>query len=49
MSKERVTILSNLPKPALIGTMLGCLIGVFLVQGKLNTQRGKLSPTHLEP
>lgn len=49
MSKERVTILSNLPKPALIGIMLGCLIGVFLVQGKLNTQRGKLSPTHLEP
>ena len=37
MSKERATILNNLSKPALIGIMLACLVGVFLVQGKLNT------------
>ena len=49
MSKERATILNNLSKPALIGIMLTALVGVFLVQGKLNTERGKLSPTHLEP
>jgi len=49
MSKERATILNNLSKPALIGIMLACLVGIFLVQGKLNTERGKLSPTHLEP
>ena len=49
MNKERVTIFNNLSKPALIGIMLVCLFGVFLAQGKLNTERGKLSPSHLEP
>jgi hypothetical protein len=49
MSKERATILNNLPKPALFGIMLTSLVGVFLVQSKLNEDRGKLSPSHLEP
>jgi len=49
MSKERATIFNNLPKPALIGVMLVSLVGAFLMQGKLNEERGKLSPTHLEP
>ena len=49
MSKERATILNNLSKPALIGIMLVCLFGVFLAQGKHNTERGKLSPTPMAP
>jgi hypothetical protein len=49
MSQKRATILNTLPKPALIGIMLVCLAGIFLMQGQLNTQRGRLSPSYIEP
>ena len=49
MSKDRATILDTLPKPVLIGIMLACLLGIYLSQDQLNTQRSQLSPTYIEP
>ena len=49
MSEKRANTISTLPKPALAGIMLVCLIGVVLVQGHLNDQRGRMSPTYVEP
>ena len=49
MSETRANVLDNLPKPALIGIFIASVVGIFFVQGQLNTQRGQLSPTYIEP
>ena len=37
------------PKIALMGVAFLCFCSLFVVQGSLNSQRGELSPTYLEP
>ncbi|MBI98476.1 MAG: hypothetical protein CMO78_08135, partial [Verrucomicrobiales bacterium] len=46
---ERVTITNNLPKPLLAVIMILCLVGVSFISGHLNEERGKMSPTYVEP
>ncbi len=46
---ERITIPNNLPKPLLAVIMALCLLGVAFVSGHLNKERGKMSPTYVEP
>ena len=46
---ERVTITNNLPKPLLAVIMILCLVGITFVSGHLNEERGKMSPTYVEP
>tara|TARA_Y100000588_G_scaffold287959_1_gene306232 strand:- start:52 stop:1680 length:1629 start_codon:yes stop_codon:yes gene_type:complete len=47
--KNRSTTMDTPPKAVLIGAMFLCFCGLFVVQGSLNSQRGELSPTYLEP
>ena len=47
--ENRSTTMDTPPKIALIGMVMVSLAGLFLVQDGLNTQRGELSPTYLEP
>jgi hypothetical protein len=50
MNREnRNTTMDTSPKIALVGMIMVSLAGLFLVQDGLNTQRGELSPTYLEP
>ena len=50
MNREnRNTTMDTPPKIALVGMIMVSLAGLFLVQDGLNTQRGELSPTYLEP
>ena len=47
--KNRSDTMDTPPKVALIGVILLCFGGLFVLQGSLNSQRGELSPTYLEP
>ena len=47
--KNRSNTMDTPPKVALVGAMLLCFCGLFVMQGSLNSQRGELSPTYLEP
>lgn len=49
MTEQRANTMSTLPRPALAGIMVLCLVGVVLVQGYLNEQRGRMNPTYVEP
>ncbi len=47
--KNRSDTMDTPPKVALIGVIFLCFGGLFILQGSLNSQRGELSPTYLEP
>ena len=46
---ERISITNNLPKPLLAVIMILCLVGISFISGDLNEERGKMSPTYVEP
>ena len=41
--------LNSVPRPVLVGIMMLGMLGAFFSQHSLNNQRGRLSPTYLEP
>ena len=41
--------LNSVPRPVLVGIMILGMLGAFFSQHSLNNQRGRLSPTYLEP
>ena len=47
--KNRSDTMDTPPKVALVGVIFLCFGGLFILQGSLNSQRGELSPTYLEP
>ncbi len=49
MSEQRADTMDTPPKVGLILVVIVCLFGLFIVQSRLNNQRGELSPTYLEP
>ena len=49
MKNKRAKTLDSLPKPVLVGIIFVSVTLAFVVQERLNTQRGELSNAYLEP